>query len=293
MKIVFYFWSLILVASLVVLGLCIRVLALEGAPVSESLIIRGLGCFLLVLVFARAKNLKLKPVSIRTQSLRALIAGLALTFLTLSYQWLSASTVAVLSNIDVPILIVLGPLIGVPATFRARFLSLVSMLILLLYVVSIEVARETLHYGLGCLFAGTLLLCLGYVYIKKSMNEENKAVAILTPALAILIYGLAEKYVFPSPPFAWSFHMVTVDLLSGAGMFMAYFATMKLYALTDLAKAEFPALLAALVIHPIESFVSKEPLSWTYLLLTLCFILMTYIIMNLQTPPTSVVVHAS
>jgi hypothetical protein len=293
MKTAFYLWSLVLILSLVALGLCIRVLALNGVSVSESLIFRGTGCLFLVLAYARANGLKLKPVSLRTQSLRALIAGMALTFLSLSYNWLSASAVAVLSNVDVPILVVLGPLIGVPAAFRARLLSVGSMSLLVLYVVSMATTRETLIYGLSSLMVGSLLLCFGYFYIKKSMNEENSAVAILTPALAILGYGLIEKLIVPSQPFAWNPGMVTVGLFSGVGMFMAYVATMKLYELTDLAKAEFPTLLSALVIQPIESIVSKEPLSWHCMFLTLGFIIATYFILNLQAPTDNEVAHAA
>lgn len=277
----FYFWSAILIASLTVTGLCIRSLALHGIPVSESLILRGLSCLVLVLAFAYQKGLPLVPKSMRTQVLRAGLAGLALTLLSWSYNWLSASSVSVLSNIDVPLLVALGPIIGVPASRKARVLSLISIAFLGWYVSSLE-SHSHLLYGLSSLFFGSLFLCFGYLFIKKSMNEENQAVAILTPACAILIYGLVERVGGDLGVVSWSSGDIAVGALSGLCMFVAYYATMKLYQLTDLATAEFPTLLSSLAIQPVEFFFLNEPMNVVYVLSAVGFVVTTYLIMRMN-----------
>lgn len=282
----FLAWATLLVASLVGIGIAIRMLALHGVPVAESLALRGASCLLVVALYAYHRRLSLIPKSVKTQAVRALIAGLALTFLAWSYDWLSASSVTVLSNVDVPMLVVLGPMIGVPASSRARILSLISISFLVWYVSNLA-GQVNLFYGLGTLLAGTFLLCFGYLFIKKSMADENRAVAILTPALAILIYGVIEG-AGVSP--AWTAADFIVCTLSGVAMFAAYIATMKLYELTDIAAAEFPTLISSLVIQPVEALFLHEPMQGVYLASSIGFVAMTYLIMNLQKP---VAAHAA
>ena len=280
----FCLWASFLIISLVGLGLCIRALALNGMPVAESLVLRGLSCLAFVIFFAYRRQLSLIPKVLKTQILRAVLAGLALTLLTLSYNWLSASSVSVLSNVDVPLLVVLGPVIGVQATKRARLLSLASIAFLVWYVANLE-SQVNLAYGLGTLLSGTLLLCFGYLFIKKSMTEENQAVAILTPAVAIVLYGLIESAGHVAA--ALTPANLALSALSGACMFLAYIATMKLYDLTDIAIAEFPTLISSIVIQPVETLFLNEPMQAAYLLPSLGFVMMTFFIMNLQKPVLS------
>lgn len=282
MRFKFFLWAIILIFSLVGVGLSMRVLALNEVPVSESLILRGFSCLLGVLLFARRYSFSLIPRSLKTQIFRALLAGMALTFLSLSYNWLTASTIAVLSNIDVPLLMVLGSLLGVPATKKTQLLSLISILFLVWYISNLEM-QINLVYGLGSLTLGSLLLCFGYLYIKKSMADENKAVAILTPSLAIILYGLVEKvWTGGGVSSAWTLTSLSIGFLSGVGMFLAYIATMKLYELTDLASAEFPTLISSIIIQPAELLFLNEPIHKIYLFSSIGFVVMTYLIMRLQ-----------
>ena len=265
-------------ANLVVSSLSLRYLAVNGMPFSDSLVWRGAICLLFVFAFARRRKMALVPKSISTQLLRALIAGLALTLYTLSYNWLTASAISVLSNIDVPLLMVLGPLVGVRASWRVRLLSLLSIVCLAWFVSNFEV-QNGLLYGLGALMISTFLLCFGYLFIKRSMAEENETVTILTPALAIFGYGLLEN--------GGHLEGLTSDLLlatifSGASMFGAYWTTIRLYKHADLASAEFPSLIAAIFVQPMESVLLHEPMRATYLLSSLVFIALIYLVLNLR-----------
>lgn len=274
----FLFWSLILIFSLVVLGLVMRILALQNIPLSESLMIRGASCFFLVFIYARKEKLSLWPKSIKTQYIRAFLAGLALTLFALSYNWLTASTVAVLSNIDVPLLILLGSLVGMKTSLRVKILSFACIGFLVWYVLGLE-QQPDLWYGLSSLMTACFLLCFGYYFIKKSMEEENYAITILTPALAIIFYGMFQEIIISTPAFNWAPTLFFMDILSGAAMFFAYISTMQLYRITDLATAEFPTLLASILIQPFEAFFLDMPIQTTYLLPTIAFVIMTYFLL--------------
>jgi hypothetical protein len=138
-----------------------RFLALRGVPYGENLAARGAACVVFVAMFAARRRLSLVPRAIGKQTVRALIAGLGLTFYAMTYDWLTASAVALLSNIDVPMLVVLGPLVGVQASSRMRVMALVPMVFLIWYVSALE-AQPSLFLGLASLSVATLLLCVGY-----------------------------------------------------------------------------------------------------------------------------------
>jgi drug/metabolite transporter (DMT)-like permease len=280
MKKSFIGWSLVLIASLMMSGICMRALALQGVPYYNSLMMRGLVCLGLTMGFARYRKLSLWPKSPGSQALRALLAGLALSLLTLSYNWLTASAVSVLSNMDVPILIVLGPWFGVRAKVMTRALALVSIGLLVFYVSGFELQPD-LFRGLSALSAGSLLLCFGYAFIKKSMTEENEAITVLTPSIAILLYGLGLA-VFSGMSHGgdWKPLYGVEGLLAGLGMFGAYYSTMRLYEMTDLARAEFPTLLSSVAIQPLEYLFLNVPLRSTYLFSSIGFVAATYIILR-------------
>lgn len=285
MNAVFILWSSLLIGSLSIMGLAIRHLAVSGVPLSESLVLRGFVSLVMVVTWARVQKMSLKPKSIKTQTIRAFIAGLALTFFSLSYNWLSASTISVLSNIDVPLIVILGALVGQSSSSRAKLLSAVSILFLILYGLKVQ-GQPRWILGLTTLMIGLFLLCFGYYFIKKSMTEENKAITILTPSLAIIVYGLLQIDIVGDVRSVWTTETIRVGIISGIGMFGAYYTTMKLYEQTDIATAEFPALISSLAIQPLELVFFNEPMSAMNFLLTLAFIVCTYFILNADKPQT-------
>lgn len=281
MKSSFLKWSTVMIVCLTATGLSMRGLALQGIPVSESLIFRGVICLLLVFAWAFNHHISLIPKSIKTQFLRALIAGMALSFFSISYYWLSASAVSVLSNIDVPILILLGSLVGQVSTLRSKLLSLVSIVLLVIYGTNIQHEKNWL-LGVSILGAGIFLLCFGYYFIKKSMHDENRVITILTPSLAIIFYGFLQMGMSTSLSWSrsWDFYSILLATLSGVGMFGAYYSTMELYAQTDIATAEFPTLISALAIQPLESLWFHQDFILYDFLISLLFVITTYFILT-------------
>jgi len=287
MKTPYLIWSSILISSLTLNGLAARSLAIKGLPYYDSLSSRGLFCLLLVFIFSRHKKLTLIPKSIKNQIFRACIAGLALSLFTLSYKWLSASTVAVLSNVDVPLLVLLGSSVGIRSSFKIKILSLTSILLLVFYMRGLE-QQSDLYLGLMSLGSGCLLLCFGYYFIKRSMEEENEAITILTPALAVLVFGLLQRALTKESSVSWNTFMVFESFLAGVGMFGAYYATMRLYEITDIATAEFPTLISSIVIQPLEAMFLHSSIQTPYLLSSVVFVGIVYYILRLENHSDSI-----
>lgn len=281
MNIRFIVWAIVMMGSLMGTGLCMRALAINGISTGESLVTRGVACIVTVIIFSRLKNLTLKIKSPRTQLIRASIAGLALSLYTISYAKISASAISVLSNIDVPLLLVLGPFVGMRAEARVRIAAIISILFLVWFVYGMEHnAASTL--GLVTLFLGTILLCFGYWFIKQSMNDENEAVTILVPAIAIIVFGFIQFIWEPMSEAHWSTAEILLAMTSGGCMFFAYYATMRLYRITNIAAAEFPTLIASLLIQPIEYLLLGDELKSVYLMSSFGFVICTFIILRWQ-----------
>ncbi len=283
-------WSVALTVSISLLGLTIRSLAVADVALSESMCLRGFGSLVLTGIWAKAQGHSLIPRSIKNQFVRAVVAGLALTFVTASYRWLSASAVSVLSNADIPMLVILGSWIGQTSSIRAKTLSCVSIVLLAIYGLGIQSQTNWL-LGLSSLFVGLILLCFGYSFIKKSMQQENRAITTMTPALALIVFGAVQKITEPiiiSPN--WNSNLIVLGIVSGLAMFCAYYATMKLYDVADIAIAEFPTLVASLVIQPAEAVLFHQPLEAKPFVLTFVFIIVTYFILK-NDEPAKLVAH--
>lgn len=274
-------WSLILIISISVTGFAIKHLAILNISYSESLIIRGLSCLAFVLLWSIIKKHSLLPKAIKIQMYRLFIAGVALVFITVSYYWLSASAVSVISNIDVPLMIVFGQMIGVRSSKNEKIISLISMLFLIWYCVRLDQFQSSL-LGLFFLVMGLSLLCFGYALIKKSMTEENSSIVVLTPAVAILFFGLCSLPFESDKNILWNNQVVVAGILSGFGMFVAYHATMQLYKLTDIASAEFPTLLSSLIMQPLESWVYKSTFSTESFLISSVFVCIVFFIIRFR-----------
>jgi drug/metabolite transporter (DMT)-like permease len=189
--------------------------------------------------------------------------------------------VAVLSNVDVPMLVILGSWVGQRSTIKAKFLSITSIVVLVFYSLHLHQQSQWL-FGISALGLGTFLLCFGYFFIKKSMQEENAAITVLTPSLAIIAYGFGQYSTIETLSSNWNSETLLVCALSGVGMFGAYFATMKLYEITDIATAEFPTLVSSIAIQPIEAFLFNEKLVPSNFWLSMLFVGITYLILNID-----------
>ena len=80
-------------------------LSINENPTEVTLLLRGLGCISLSILFAWQKNYSLIPNKPKLQLMRLFIAGFGLALMIGSYNYINASTIAVLLKFDVIFLI--------------------------------------------------------------------------------------------------------------------------------------------------------------------------------------------
>lgn len=280
-KAVYYFWASLLILCLAIYGLVLRGIALGGVSLGSGLLFRGLSCLLLVLLFAKFRGFALWPRLPGAQLVRALVAGLALTLITKSYESLSAASVSVLGNVDVPLILVLGSLVGQPVRRRDQVIAAGALAILFAYVLTLEGGRQIFE-GVFYLFMGSVLLCFGYHFIQKSMKEENPAITILTPSISIAVFGFIQLFLRDEglsqlgSQGALTFMNLTLLILSGLMMFLTYLVTMKLYELVSIAEAEIPSLLTVILVQPLEFYLFNEVPQAMTIVITLGFLALLY-----------------
>lgn len=255
--------------TLLLNGLLTKFFISQGLKGFEILILSGIGCLGIVLIHSMKHNHSLRPKNLKKQLLRALIAGAALYLVTTSYQYLSATSVSLVSRTDLAMLLVLGPLIQVPSNKRQRFLACLGIVLILAFIGLIDDMQ-----GMLMAFSGTVLITIGYLFIKVSMKEENESVSILTPSLSVLIYGvgvgaISDGAVFTSDP--W---LIVSGLSLGALMFLLYRLTIKMYSIMDIASAEYPTLLASGLMLPFEALFLGTHFSLTHIILVVTFMVL-------------------
>ncbi|NUM57222.1 MAG: hypothetical protein HUU56_01245 [Bdellovibrionaceae bacterium] len=292
-------YSFSLICSLLASGIIARVLALREVSYEESLFFKGLSCLGLILFFAFKNNISLIPKNYKLQFVRFLLAGTSLGLFTLSYNYLSATGVATLSNIDIPVILLLGFFWGTRASKKTVLASVTTIaLVIILAFLSEATSQENQIKGSILVIFSSLLICLGYFLINESMKLENELMVILTPTLGIIVYALVIRFsdsTIPATsvvlamfsaintPNAEVFQNILLFSASGASMFGAYIFTMKLYQLLDISLAEFPTLLSTLLIQPVEYFLIGEKFNLSYFLITLIIIVFVLILLKINT----------
>lgn len=260
--------------SLLLNGLLTKYSMLNGLAVHEILTLSGLGCLACTLLYSWFSKQSLVPKRILKQSARAAVAGLALYLLTKSYAHLNATSVSLIGRADLGILIVLGPMIKVPSLPVHRVLAVLIMLFTLLFL-GIDSQTGDGWIGLALAFSGTIIITIGYLLIKESMKDENEAVGILTPALAVMAYGLGGSFLSDSALVtSLSFELLLCGIGLGCLMFFLYRLTFKMYRQFDIATAEYPTLIATGLMLPMEMYFFEVHFSLSYILAIVIFIVL-------------------
>lgn len=253
--------------TLLVNGLLTKFLIMNGLKGHELLILSGLGSLVCVVLQSMKYSHSLNPQNKRKQFFRALLAGGALYLITASYEHLSATSVSLVSRTDLALLILLGPLAQVPS----KLLHRVGAAVAILFILGFIGLRDEFR-GVLMAFSGTVAITAGYLFIKASMKEENTSVSILTPSLAILAFGSVIAATASGPFLNARPWVILGGVVLGALMFLIYRLTMKMYALMDIASAEYPTLVASGLMLPLEIYFFRTQFPLIHVLLIFTFI---------------------
>ncbi len=225
-----------------------RFLMIQGLEVSTVLFLSGLGCFITALIANAIAKGSFLPNEWKFQVIRVVNGGLTYTLILKSFQLLNATSVSIFSKAYLPIMILL-PRLGDKYSGTQKALASLSLASLLVFMFFTRDASEPL---LGYLL---LLLCTGlviaeFVMLKTSTQKEGPFIVAAMPAIACMIVGgMGTKSVtlLSLTPGLWAF-----SFLSGVALFFVYFLSIYRYRILPLGISEYPALITALVILPVE-----------------------------------------
>ncbi|MBI3505887.1 MAG: C39 family peptidase [Proteobacteria bacterium] len=244
-------------------ALALKQLGRAGFPEAYALILQGIACMACAAFAARRRGQSLVPADPKLQATRLVLAGASLTLITMSYWHVNAATVEMIASLDVALLILTGGWTGERYTGRQRALAFASLLLGAFLVIAARgPAERVLGYGLA--FLGTLGITVGYLVLRRSSRTENDAVTSFVAGLSILLYGFGVLAWTGAP--APSASGAGIAALAGAMMFAIYELTLFLYRRMDIGSAEYPTLVSALLVLPLERLLFGTQFGASYVL---------------------------
>jgi hypothetical protein len=233
-------------------SLTLKFVALHGYPVYHTLFFRGLACLTLGALLAWKNSASIIPKEPRVQITRFFFAGFSLLLIISAYQYANGTTVSIISRMDTPFLIILGPWIAVSVSRLQQGLACLSTLLIFGLAVFLRGSNE-LAVGYVLAIVGTVGLTLGYLLLRSSARSENIYVIAVTGGCAIIFYGAIGSLVFEFPFHFSEWKLALVSCFAGGIMFGTYDLTVRLYRIMDITLAEYPTLIAAVLVLPAEA----------------------------------------
>ena len=231
-------------------------LAELGVSSAQSLLGRGMICLVCSILFGLFYKERLLPKLFIPQGIRLFLAGLGLWATVESYQYAGVSQIALISRMNIPIIIIFGFLVTLKTTLRQKLISAAIVLILLLSVRFLDSGSSSL-YGLFLAVLGTVTLSISYLFLNKTAKTESSAIVSLTPSVACIFTGIILLYK-GSSVLDYTFSGLFLTSLSGLTMYMSYRVTRQLYIRYAFLSAQSFFVLIPLLSIPVDILWRKE-----------------------------------
>jgi hypothetical protein len=219
-------------------------------PTAQSLVSRGTVCVICSILGGFYFKEKIIPNSVKTQSFRFLLAGIGLWATVESYRYARASEIAIISRLDIPLLIIFGYLISLKTSLWQKLVStfLIASIVASIWFFSDE--RTTSH-GLALAALGTFALSMSYLLLNQTSRTESAAIVTLTPGLSCFTFGLCilllTKQELVLSPVA-----ILLTALSGVSMYSIYRIVRHLYRRFEFLRAQVIYVLIPIISIPID-----------------------------------------
>ena len=219
-------------------------------PTGESLTGRGIICVFCSFLGGLLFKERVVPEKIKTQIARFFFAGFGLWATIESYQSARASEIALISRLDLPVIIILGFLVSLTTSKVQKIMS-VGLLAAITYSIWVFSDEQTTIHGLLLAALGTLTLSLSYLLLNRTARTESAAIVSLTPAIACMIFGptifLASKQQLNVEPIA-----IFLTAASGVAMYASYRTVRHLYRRYSFLRAQIAYILIPVISIPID-----------------------------------------
>ncbi|MBS1960088.1 MAG: hypothetical protein JST80_11485 [Bdellovibrionales bacterium] len=219
-------------------------------PTGQSLTFRGMVCVLCSLLGGLLLKERVVPEKFKTQIARFFFAGFGLWATIESYQFARASEIALISRLDLPVIIILGFLVSLTTTTVQKIMSL-GLVGAITFSIWIFADEQTTVHGLLLAALGTLTLSLSYLLLNRTARTESAAIVSLTPAVACMIFGpiifLGSKQSLNLEPLA-----IFLTAASGVAMYASYRTVRHLYRRYSFLRAQIAYILIPVISIPID-----------------------------------------
>jgi hypothetical protein len=221
-----------------------------NVPTGQSLLSRGIVCVLCSIFGGVYLREKIIPVAAKTQVIRFFLAGFGLWAIVESYRHARASEIAIVSRLDIPLMILFGFMLHLRTSRDQKFLA-IFLIFSIVGSIWIFSDQRTTTYGLALSLIGTSLLSISYLLLNQTSRMESAAVVSMTPGLSCLVFG-AGVLIHTGTKMILDPMVILLTVFSGVAMYSIYRIVRHLYRRLSFLNVQIANVLIPIISIPID-----------------------------------------
>jgi drug/metabolite transporter (DMT)-like permease len=253
---VFKYSAATVIVSAVLYNLTLDHLMGRGYSSSSVLVYRGLFTMGITMLFARYSNQSVFPKNIHLNVVRLLNSGIGLMLTFEAYKRLTASTVAMVARLDIPVAVIIGYVAGK----RARDFKVGLSVFAITLVLSILFFADFIHeqpMGLGLALIAVAMTSLSYLLIKRSTTDENNFTIVNITNIGCILVGMVGGAALGN------LHMLQLRdlwlfLLTSLSQFALNYTMAVVYRKNEVERAQRPYLTGAIAVLFVEQVLEQR-----------------------------------
>lgn len=269
-KYVFKYSPVIVIISAVFYNLTLSHLLDSGYSSPSVLIYRGIITMSITLLLAFNSKQSVLPQKLHLQVLRLLNTGIALMLTFEAYRGLAASTVAMVSRLDIPLAILIGFAAGArKKDFRVGLSVFAVCLVLSILFFSATIDEQPL--GLLLALGAVTMTSISYLLIKRSTTDENNFSIVNTTNIGCIAVGLVVGTIRGNLTWMHWEHL-WIFALASLSQFSLNYTMSVVYREKEVERAQRPYLAGAIAVLIIEQILRHKlfaPLHIVYILVVI------------------------
>lgn len=256
---------------------------LVGKSYPSSLIMISSGGIALVIniIYAIIKKKRIFPKFWIPQLIRIVIDGASVWLFYESFKYLSASSVAIVQRMDIPLLVLISFYAGNSKSSLQYYLSFWSFLILAFFVADAKFIDEGIA-GFFLSIGSVALRASTYFLIQKQVRYEDDSVLNITYLFGIFTAGLI-LYFYQQQSINIAPTDIPFFLVGAVSLYIIVQLALKLFAWHPAERARLPFVLGAFATMILEMIIERKIFSFTQIGLS---ILITGIITTIAINPS-------
>lgn len=248
-------------------GYSVEMLTDRGYTPAQIMAGRGSIALVLCSTVALVKRQPLLPNHWQPQIARFFLTGTASYLSIISYRYLSAASVSLINQLDVPFIIFASVALGQKKTALQFWLSFWTVLVVLYLAVD---ARFIDEESVGFVYAilSVAMVCTGYFLVKKAVGRENAFVICNVFSLSNVVFGLGLLFI-KSEPMEFQLRDVWILITGAVSQVALYLLAVVLYRWFTIEKTRLPYVLATVFVLVLEMIMEQKYFSVSQIGLTL------------------------